>query len=83
MGKNLSSKYGQKLLDRTKKSVTDAFKTASKRAIQKMAEVTGDLAGNKIAGKITKAAFKSSFEDSRKSVQSTEMPKEIYILPEK
>ena len=83
MGKNLSSKYGQKLLDRTKKSVTDAFKTTSKRAIQKMAEVTDDLAGNKIAGKITKAAFKSSFEDSRKSVQSTEMPKEIYILPEK
>ena len=33
--KNLSSKYGQKLLDSTKKSTTDAIKTASKRAIQK------------------------------------------------
>ena len=35
MGKNLSSKYGQKLLDSAKKSTTDAIKTDSKRAIQK------------------------------------------------
>ena len=35
MGKNLSDKYGQKLLDSAKKSTTDAIKTASKRAIQK------------------------------------------------
>ena len=35
MGKSLSNKYGQKLLDSTKKSTTDAIKTASKRAIQK------------------------------------------------
>ena len=33
MGNNLSNKYGQKLLDRAKKSTTDAIKTASKRAI--------------------------------------------------
>ena len=33
--KNLSSKYGQKLLDSANKSTTDAIKTASKRAIQK------------------------------------------------
>ena len=31
-----------------KKSATDAFKTSSKRAIQKAAEVAGDLIGNKI-----------------------------------
>ena len=30
MGKNLSNKYGQKLLDRAEKSTTDAIKTASK-----------------------------------------------------
>ena len=30
-----------------KKSATDAIKTASKRAIQNTAEVTGDLIGNK------------------------------------
>ena len=35
MGKNLSNKYGQKPIDRAKKSTTDAIKTTSKRAIQK------------------------------------------------
>ena len=35
MGKNLSNKYGQKLIDSAKTSRTDATKTASKRAIQK------------------------------------------------
>ena len=53
MGKNLSNKYGQKLLHSAKKSTTDPIKTASKRAIQKTAEATGDLIGNKIADKIT------------------------------
>ena len=33
MGKSLSNKYGQKLLDSSRKSRTDAAKTASKRAI--------------------------------------------------
>ena len=53
MGKNLSNKYGQKLLDRAKKSTTDAIKRASKRAIKKTAEATVDLIGNKIADKLT------------------------------
>ena len=35
MSKNLSNKYGQKLLDSAKKCTTDAIKTASKKAIQK------------------------------------------------
>ena len=51
MGKNLSNKYDQKPLNSAKKSTTDAIKTASKRAIQKLAEATGDLIGNKIADK--------------------------------
>ena len=51
MGKNLSNKYGQKRLNTAKKSTTDAVKTASKRAIQKTAEVTGNLIDNKIADK--------------------------------
>ena len=42
MGKSLSNKYGKKLLDSAKNSTTDAIKTASKRAIQKTAEATGD-----------------------------------------
>ena len=45
MGKSLSNKYGQKLLDSAKKYTTDAIKTASKRAIQ--AEAAGDLIGEK------------------------------------
>ena len=51
MGKNLSNKYGEKLLDSAKKSTTDAIKTPSKRAIQKIAKPTGDLIGNKIVDK--------------------------------
>ena len=53
MVKSLSNKYGQKLLDSAKKSATDAIKTASKRAIQKTTEATGDLTGNNLADKIT------------------------------
>ena len=43
----------QKLLDHVKQSATDAFETASKKAIQKTTEATGELIGNKIANKIT------------------------------
>ena len=35
-----------------KKSTNDAIKTASKRAIQKTVEATGDFIGNKTADKI-------------------------------
>ena len=52
MGKSLSNKYFQKLLNSAKKSTTDAIKTDSKRAIQKTAEATGDLIGNKTVDKI-------------------------------
>ena len=58
MGKNLSNKYGQKLLDSAKKSTADTIKTASKRAIQKTAAATGDLIGKKIADKITSTSKK-------------------------
>ena len=58
MGKSLSNKYGQKLLDSPKKFTTDAIKTASKRALQKT-EATGDLIGNKIADKKTSVSKKS------------------------
>ena len=62
VGKDLSNKYGQKLLDSTKKSTTDAIKTASKRAIQKTAETIGDLIGNKTVDKITSFLKKSPTE---------------------
>ena len=35
MGKSLSNKYGQKLLDSAKKSITDAIETASKKQFKK------------------------------------------------
>ena len=52
LGKSVSNKYGKKLLDSAKKSTTYAIKTASKRTIQKTAEVTDNSIGNKIADKI-------------------------------
>ena len=58
MGKILSNKYGQKLLGSAKKSTTYAIKTASKRAIQKTPEATGDLIGNTISDKITSVSKK-------------------------
>ena len=60
MGKSLSHKYGQKLLDSAKKSTKHAIKIASKRAIQKTAELTGALIGNRIADKITSVSKKKS-----------------------
>ena len=42
MGKNLSSKYCENLLDSAKKSTTDTIKTASEKATQKIAEATGN-----------------------------------------
>ena len=62
MVKNLSNKYGQKLLDRAKKSTADAIKTASKRAIRKTVEATSDLIGNEIANKITSVSKTSAKE---------------------
>ena len=60
MGKNLSNKYSQKIIDTAKKSATEAIKIASQRAIQKPAEATGNLVGNKIADKITSISKKST-----------------------
>ena len=53
MGKKLSNKCSQKLLDSAKKSTTQVIKTTSKWAVQKTALVAGELIGNKMAGKIT------------------------------
>ena len=83
MGKNLSSKYGQKLLNSGKKSAADAIKTTSKRAIQKTAEATGNLIGNKIADKITSVSKKSKKPQNNEANDESEALKERYISPEK
>ena len=85
MGKSLSNKYGQKLLDSAKKSTTDAIKTASKRTIQKTAEATGDLIGNKIADKITSVSKKPSNNNNNNDTDDdAELTthKKRYISPE-
>ena len=82
MGKSLSNKYGQKLLDSAKKSTTDAIKAASKRAIQKTAEATGDLIGNKIADKITSVSKKKSTNDETEVDVERATPKKRYIFLE-
>ena len=53
VAKNLNNKYRQKLANSAKTSATDALKIASKRAIQKTTEATGDLVENSSANKIT------------------------------
>ena len=87
VAKNLSNKYGQKLLDSAKKPIIDAIKTASKKAIQKRAEATGDLIGNKITDKITSVSTKLRSKKSTKKLQNNETevdleranPKKRYI----
>ena len=88
MGKGLSNTYGQKLLDSTKKSTTDAIKTASTRAIQKTAEATGNLIGSKIADKVASVSKKESTKGLHNNDETKEEDVEIttskkrYISPE-
>ena len=85
IGKNLSNKYGQKIIDTAKKSTTDAINTASKRAIQKTAEATGDLIGNKIADKINSISKKSNKElpnnDEKEEDVEITTHKKRYVSP--
>ena len=86
MGKSLSNKYGQNLIDSAQKSTTDVIKTASKRAIQKTAEATGDLIGNKTADKITRVSKKKSTKELPNDETEEDMKitthKKRYISPE-
>ena len=49
--KQFGNIYGKKILDTATKTELDAAKTASKRVIEKTAELTSDFIGNKIADK--------------------------------
>ena len=89
IGRYLSNKYSQKLVDSPIKSgatklATDAIKTVSKRAIQKTLEACGDLIGNKIADKITSVSKKSKVlpeTELPSNEANNEIPKERYISP--
>ena len=82
--RSMSNKYGKKLVDTAKKSATDAIKTASKRAIQKTAEATGDLIGNKTADKITSVLKKKLSNNNNNNEADEEITthKKRYITPE-
>ena len=83
MGKNLSNKYSQRLLDTAKKSTTDAIKTAPKTAIQETAEATGDVIGNKIADKVTSVSKKTQNNKSETDSDSLkDIPRKRYMSPE-
>ena len=73
IGKILNNRYSQELCDSAKKSIPDAIKTASGRAIQKIAEATGDLIGNKVTDKITSVSKKSPTELRSKGLQNDKM----------
>ena len=77
MGKSVSIKYSQKLLDSAKKSTTDTIKTASKRAIQKTAKATGDLIGNKITSFSKKSNNNNNDDDE--DVELTTHKKDTYL----
>ena len=80
ISKNLSSKCSQKLLNHAKKSATDALKIASKRAIQKTAQATGDLIRNKIAASIMKVSKTSPKNNSERN--ENEILRERFMPPE-
>ena len=48
-----TSKYGEEIIDKTKKEGINFAKIAGKKIVQRSAETTVDLIGNKIADKIT------------------------------
>ena len=78
MGKNLSSKYSQKRLDSAKKSIKDAIKTPSERAIQNQQKLV--LIGNKIT---TVSKKPSTCSQNNEANVESEAKKERYIYPEK
>ena len=83
--RSMSNRYWKKLLDTAKKSATDAIKTASKRTIQKTAEVTGDLIGNKIVDKISVSTeLHSKKPNNNNNNEDAEITahKKRYISPE-
>ena len=83
----------KKFLIAKKTPAIDPLSTPSKKAIQKIAEATGDLIGNNIPDRINGNASQSASDGTSESTNtaqtdepsvgvSTGMPKERYKLPE-
>ena len=79
VAKNLNNKYGENLADSAKKSATDAFKIANKRAVQKAAEATGDLISNKIVDKITSYSKTQQMNHAQMMLPMKYQKKIIYL----
>ena len=64
----------------------DAIETASKRAIQKTTEATGDLIGNRITDKITSVSKKKSTKELHNNDETEDVEitthKKRYMSPE-
>ena len=80
VSKKLNSNYSQTFFDHTKQSDTDPLKNASKKAIQKTAEVTGDLIGKKFVDKVAKVS-KTSVKNNSETNEE-EILRKRYISPE-
>ena len=79
MAKNLSNKFGQKLLDNAKKPKQMQWKLHQKEKLKKTAETTGNLIGNKIADKITSVSKKSPKELQNNETEADIAKKDMYF----
>ena len=74
--RKFGDKYVKKLMDTATKTGIDAAKTASKRVVEKAAEITGDWIVNKTADQIISLGI-------TKSKEKEDERQEIYIPSEK
>ena len=81
ISRNLAGNIVKKLIDHAKQSATNALKTASKKAIQKVAAAAGDLIGNKAADWITEIS--KTLPHNNSETNKEEIFREIYISPER
>ena len=79
IGKNVSNKYGQKLVDTARKSAADALQIAGKIAIQKTIEASGDLVGNFIADNITSIQENQQVNHTQIRLAMKYQKKDIYL----
>ena len=70
LARKLGDKYGKKLMDNATKTGRNEEKIASKRVVQKAAEVAGDLIGNKIADTITSLGKTNSKEKNPRKTRN-------------
>ena len=71
-----------KIFDHAKQSATDAFKTTSRRAIQKSAQVVVDLVDNEIANefrKVSRTWSQNDLETENTGCDKENVKKDLYL----